>query len=69
MGKDSDVYLVSMGEYYQCVCCRFTPMIILDMHDSSNFDTIQQVLDHLDKHIAAGHKVPEYAFKRLKEEL
>jgi len=39
------------------------------MHGSINFPTHEEALEHLLEHRAAGHDVPEYAIRRLQEEL
>lgn len=40
-----------------------------DMNGSLQFNTRTEALEHLEAHRAAGHKVPEYAFERLRKEL
>jgi len=39
-----------------------------EMHDHFRCDTPQEMIEHLKLHTKAGHKVPEYALERLKEE-
>lgn len=39
------------------------------MNGSLQFNTRSEALEHLQVHRDAGHKVPEYAFERLRKEL
>lgn len=40
-----------------------------EMNSSLQFNTRTEALDHLQAHRDAGHKVPEYAFERIRKEL
>ena len=40
-----------------------------EMNGSLQFNTRSEALTHLQQHRDAGHKVPEYAFERLRKEL
>lgn len=40
-----------------------------DMYGSLQFNTRSEALAHLQQHRDAGHKVPEYAFERMKKEI
>jgi hypothetical protein len=40
-----------------------------EMNGSLQFNTRSEALEHLQAHRDAGHKVPEYAFERLRKEL
>lgn len=39
------------------------------MEDDPHFETYQGAFEHLQEHLAAGHKVPQYAFERLAEDI
>jgi len=39
------------------------------MPGSSNFPTYQEAIDHLHEHVAAGDKVPDYAFEGLIQDM
>ena len=63
-GPKSDVYVfpIKTGEYECCVCA-------LADGENVTLHNITSMLTHLQGHRDAGHMVPEYAFKRLREEL
>lgn len=64
LDEDSDVYMYShIGGFIECCVCKISNRY------SEKFDTSKDALDHLYEHIEAGHKVPEYALKRLREEI
>lgn len=54
---ESDVYFISDGETFQCVAC--CPGIL----------NRRAALAHLQQHRINGDRVPDYATKRLKEEI
>ena len=67
MYEDSDVYIYRhINGYIKCCSCKFegldglTSYVILD--------TYEEAIEHLEKHIQAGHKVPDYAMQALKED-
>jgi hypothetical protein len=61
-GPESDVYVYeSCSGGWECCFCGIGP--------SANFPSRTQMLDHLDQHVKAGHKVPDYAIARLREEM
>lgn len=64
-GKDSDIYLFhSVYDRYECCGC------LLRIGDlEPRLTTLEQVLEHLHAHRAAGHDVPEYTFDRVRREL
>ncbi len=74
-GKDSDVYLIPTGDeersFWECVGCYLAPRQILGGVEVAwtKLDTRQEALDHLLKHRAEGHKVPEHALERLRREI
>lgn len=39
------------------------------VHGSTMLETAAEALEHLEKHREAGHYIPEYTFKRLKDHL
>jgi hypothetical protein len=62
-GAESDVYIFSDGVYVICMDCEL----------AINGGTIAEthygpMIAHLEEHRARGHKVPESAFARLREE-
>jgi len=65
-GDDSDVYLMRTGSGWWCCGCALadTPKQL-----EVSLKTRQQVLDHLDKHILRGSKVPQHAVDRLHREI
>lgn len=64
-GKDSDVYLYKHvdGGWTCCECELEAPI------HSVSLPTAPQVAHHLEQHVAAGHKVPQYALDRVNAEL
>jgi hypothetical protein len=48
-----------------CVACRFRAW----KNDDTILETTKQAVTHLNDHKLAGHKVPDYAFKRLRKEI
>lgn len=55
--EHSDVYLWPAGDYYECSLCKLDKWYV----EEGNVEA------HLRDHIAAGHKVPDYALKRAIE--
>ena len=52
----SDIYLyLSVDGYFTCCCCRLAPKHKNGMHQDSNFYSVKELFDHLDKHKDAGH--------------
>lgn len=66
-GPDSDVYVYPAGHGNRdlIVCCGCA---LRGDDDDDVAETPQQMIAHLDRHVAAGHKVPEAAFERLRRE-
>lgn len=61
--SDGDVYLFyHVNGFYDCCGCRLNS-------EKTSFNTPSETLEHLKEHIAAGHDVPGYAIKRLKQEI
>lgn len=53
----SDIYLfLSAGGYFSCCCCRLAPKRDSGMHHDSNFYSVKELFDHLDRHKKAGHE-------------
>ena len=77
MGTDSDVYAFpSIDGTFECCACLLTKKklttfgeISFKMHRSKTFSTREELLEHLEEHVNAGHLVPDYAFKILREEI
>jgi hypothetical protein len=61
---ESDVYLYPSS--YSIVCCG---CLFLSAKQDDIFGTEREAIDHLRMHIQAGHKVPQSAIDRLKEEM
>lgn len=65
-GPDSDVYVYSDGTYINCAGC---PLLLPDDPlGTSSYETPQEMIDHLEAHHTAGHKVPQVALSRLYRE-
>lgn len=63
-GDESDVYVYSHCDgSLQCCACRIT-----GMGGKWAYDTTDEILAHLEKHIARGDKVPDYCIEGLKAE-
>ena len=63
-GQDSDVYMFETGvAEIECCGCRFSPS------RSPSFRTRSEAIAHLRNHRSAGHKVPDWAFEDLAEEV
>jgi len=64
-GEDSDIYLYPhvYGDYI-CCACR-----LRGTFGSTVLITLAEVLEHLQAHRDVGHKVPEYAFERIRTEI
>ncbi len=39
------------------------------MHDNTGFQTYEEAIAHLEEHVAAGHNVPDRAFKGLRKDM
>ena len=67
MGSDSDVYVIRRltTNLLCCVCCKLDGLGFIDKVT----DTAAEMLEHLQKHVDAGHKVPQEALRRLQEEI
>ena len=60
-GTESDVYVfMCITGALECCACR--------LDGPQRFLSTQAMIDHLDAHRAAGHKVPDRAIARLREE-
>lgn len=70
-GDDSDVYLYHhINGSYECCSCRLMGFEKgSGMHKSKKMSNLNEALVHLMKHKKKGHKVPDYAFGRVLEEL
>ncbi len=64
LGDDSDVYLFPSYDVFICYMCK-----LRKDENNRKFKTLREVLKHLNRHIKAGHKVPKYAFDRIKKEM
>lgn len=69
MSDDSDVYIFShAGGFIQCCGCSITEPEDYEDVGFANLKTAREALEHLDKHVALGHTIPDRAFKRIREE-
>ena len=59
-GKDSDVYVYESDYGWECCGCA--------LETSFTAESPQEMIDHLKEHQVEGHKVPQYALDRLKDE-
>ncbi len=68
-GAHSDVYVYASvsGGYTCCGCSLFDPKDP-DSKFSKSFNTPEDMIEHLEEHIRAGDRVPEYALTRLMDE-
>lgn len=64
-GPDSDLYVVGVGDGYQCINCKLMP----DEYASWSAKTRMTLFAHLMEHQDCGDKVPLSAIKRITEEL
>ena len=56
---NSDVYVFAhIGGYVQCCGCMLAPS--RDVTDDWNHHSAQSIVDHLLKHVEAGHTVPSH---------
>lgn len=65
-GDDSDVYVFIDGETLRLECCA---CLLRERLGHFQCRTRVQMLAHLEKHRAKGHKVPRSATMRLRREL
>lgn len=62
--SEGDVYLYhDSGLGLRCQACRFLPEL-----RSKFFKTFAGAIAHVERHIAAGHKVPERTLRDLRED-
>lgn len=66
-GFDSDVYVFESNEGYECCGCILKRDSWLD--GQTVVDTLQEMIEHLLIHKQAGHMVPDYVIKDMKQEL
>lgn len=64
MGNRCDVYMFeSIDKVVECCYCK-----LAEVNDPT-FKKRSGALAHLQRHKEAGHKVPQYAFDRLKKDM
>jgi hypothetical protein len=68
-GDDSDVYVfMAVTGHLECCGCRLLPMSTDGDPDAQDcFYSTTALIDHLRKHQAEGHRVPDRTFARLEE--
>lgn len=64
MSSDSDVYVYRTGDDDH-ICCHWCSLTDHGRWDGKRAEAVA----HLEAHAAAGHKVPEHALERLREEI
>lgn len=62
LGPDCDVYVFMGDDAWVCCLCA------LAKAERQYFATDEEIVAHLQAHIAAGHKVPADVFEGLEEE-
>ena len=63
-GADSDVYVFEASWGFCCCAC-----ILGERGHEPNLPTPADAIAHLDRHVEAGHLVPQYAFDALAAEV
>lgn len=58
--EDSDVYMYLSQNGIECCGCSLYPGF------GQDFDSAELAMAHLREHQDVGHRVPEYAFEKLK---
>lgn len=64
-GPDSDLYVVGVGDGYQCINCKLMPDEYASWSGKTRTDVFKHFMDHED----CGDKVPLSALRRITEEL
>lgn len=69
--EESEVYVYHSvnGRFICCGCCLMEPVGAGLVHYERSYGKREQLIEHLKKHIAAGHKVPARVFDRLEQEM
>lgn len=69
--SEGDVYMYSNLSEMKIVCCacRLLDKDRYGLRGNFSFDTLEEALKHLEEHVKVGHRVPEYAFRLLREEI
>jgi hypothetical protein len=63
-GDDSNVFMYgTLSSRIKCCMCMFGPK------EPTEFDNPKEAMEHLMKHIDAGHRVPGEAVEKLKSEI
>jgi len=66
--RDSDCYIfLNSDGFYECMVCPLGRDPDGYMHHW--LETAQEMLDHMHKHVAAGHRVPDYAIDAMREDV
>jgi hypothetical protein len=65
----SDVYIFShAGGFIQCCGCRLVDLDEGEIFGFANLKTAREALQHLDRHVLEGDKVPTDTFRRIRED-
>jgi hypothetical protein len=67
IGKDSAVYVIDTGGYYQCISCHLLPKC--HWFDSYRTTSLAELRSHLEEHDAVGHRIPRHTWQRIDREL
>lgn len=60
-GDESDVYVYYSGDNVYCCCaCKL---------EDNWYHGGRSIIDHLEEHVAAGHRVPAYCLEALREDV
>lgn len=62
LGDDSDIYIYESRNHIVCCMCLFH-----NREGDEKFQKRSHMINHIEKHFRAGHKVPLYAIERIKE--
>jgi len=67
---NGDVYMFNHVDGYICCCaCSFNELDKNGWPVDEEFSSLKEALRHLYKHREAGHRVPDYAFERIRDEI
>lgn len=68
-GDDSDVYVYAHTQGGVCCCACILNAPVNQLYPDTACISANAMLDHLQEHINAGHKVPPVALERLRRDL
>ena len=50
----SDIDIIHVHGIWECLCCK----LVEDPHESMSLEDFDDLMDHINLHIRAGHKIP-----------